>query len=464
MNRIGSTIFKRSLAFSAAKCAPTLTASSRDRIRNLIDATVAKTENFPSGASAALTNSKGENLITHASGSIDLKSSIPMTEESMVWLGSGSKISTVIACLQLAEKGVISLDNPEDVNKWLPELKNYLLLSKDTELENGRYVLKPKTKPITLRQMLTHSAGFGYPMFDENLKYFAKDFGIDWLAKVDMHLPLVHEPGEGWTYGIGIDWAGVLISRAVDKPLETILQENIFQPLGIKNVTMRPNKNAHAHNVVECITRDKENKKNYTIPHLFGDSLSDSILTKESHKDFGGCGIFAQPSEYIKIFATILNKGVSPHTGGYLLSEKTIEEMFTNQFPDIPLDADRSPMTSIDPGIKRDPKVLPTTGVPPRNWGLSWYLNPEKFSTGRSANSAFWCGLGHIFYWVDRERDVTGFIGSSLITRSFPDYDMWKLFGEFETEVYKGLQDSKPISMELMDNPQENSFSSTVKL
>ena len=464
MNRIGSTFFRRSFGFSATKWAPTLAASSRDRIKNLVDATVAKTESFPSGACVTLTNSKGENLITHASGNIDLKSSIPMTEESMVWLGSGSKIVTTIACLQLAEKGVVSLDDPEDVNKWLPELKNYLLLSKDTELENGRYVLKPKNKSITLRQLLTHNAGFGYPIFDRSLKYFANNFGIDWLAKTSIHLPLVHEPGEGWTYGVGIDWAGILISRAVDKPLETILQENIFRPLGIKNVTMRPSQDDHTHKVVECITRDKGSKKNYTIPHIFGDSFSDSILTKESHKDFGGCGLFAQPSEYIKIFATILNKGVSPHTSGYLISEKTIEEMFTNQFPNTPLDADRSPMTSLDPGIDRHPKVMTTTGIPPRNWGISWFLNPEKFSTGRSANSAFWCGFGHIFYWVDRERDVTGFFGSSLISNPFPDYDVWKLFGEFETEAHKGLQDSRAVSPELVDNSQENLFSNTVKL
>jgi len=304
---------------NSTKQAPKLTASSANRIRNVIDVTVAETENFPSGACVTLTNSKGENLITHASGTLGLESDVPMTEESMVWLGSGSKIVTVIACLQLAEKRVVSLDDPEDVNKWLPELKNYLLLSKDTKPENSHYVLTPTTKSITLRQLLTHQAGFAYPLFDRNLKHFANNFGIDWLAKTNIHLPLVHEPGEGWTYGVGVDWAGILISRAVDKPLETILQENIFQPLGIKNVTMRPSQDGNAHNLVECVTRDKGSKKIYTTPHLFGDSLSDSIVTKESHKDFGGCGLFAKPSEYIKIFATILNKGVSPHTGGYLL-------------------------------------------------------------------------------------------------------------------------------------------------
>jgi CubicO group peptidase (beta-lactamase class C family) len=382
----------------------------------------------------------------------------------MMWLGSGSKIVTVIACLQLAEKGLISLDNPEDVNKWLSELKNYFLISKDTDPENGRYVLKPKTKAVTLRHLLNHQAGFGYPIFEQKLKYFANNFGIDWVAKNSIHLPLVHEPGEGWTYGVGIDWAGIMISRVLDKPLETIFQENIFEPLGIKHVTMRPSKDDYAHRVMECATHDKKTNKIYTIPHLYGDSLSDSILTNEAHKDFGGSGLFAQPSEYIKIFATILNNGVSPHTGSYLLSEKSIEEMFTNQFPEIPMDTPRTPMGSLDPGIERHPKLLTNNGLPPRNWGLSWFLNPEKFSTGRSANSAFWCGFGHIFYWVDRERDVTGFVGSSLISNPFPDYDVWKLFGEFETEVYNGLEDSKVISPELIDSPRERLFSPTARL
>ena len=153
------------LLSNSTKRAPKLTASSANRIRNLIDATVAETENFPSAACVTLTNSKGENLITHASGTLGLESDVPMTEESMVWIGSGSKIVTVIACLQLAEKGVVSLDDPEDVNKWLPELKNYLLLSKDTKPENNHYVLNPTTKSITLRQLLTHQAGFAYPLF-----------------------------------------------------------------------------------------------------------------------------------------------------------------------------------------------------------------------------------------------------------------------------------------------------------
>lgn len=146
MIAIESQTSKPLLFSNSTKQAPKLTASSAKKIRNLIDATVAETENFPSGACVTLTNSKGENLITHASGTLGLESDVPMTEESMVWLGSGSKIVTVIACLQLAEKEVVSLDDPEDVNKWLPELKNYLVLTNDTNATNGHHVLKKRLK------------------------------------------------------------------------------------------------------------------------------------------------------------------------------------------------------------------------------------------------------------------------------------------------------------------------------
>lgn len=448
MSTVESPTFENFIDPSSKLRAPKLSASSAEKIKKIIDSSITKAEDSVPGICVTLSNTKGENLFTHAAGTISLESDVPMTEESMIWLASGSKIVTAIASLRYVEKGLVSLDDPDDVDKWLPELKNYLILSKQGDRKNPTYSLKPKTKRITLRQLLTHNCGFGYPLFDKALKPYSEDFGIHWMAKNHMHLPLVHEPGEKWTYGIGIDWAGILISRLADKTLEDIFQENIFRPLGITSMTMRPTKEDHAHRVLQCSRRDKITGKVTTCPNVLGDTLSDSVVTNEDHNDHGGSGVFAQPSDYIKLFATILNKGVSPHTGYQLLSENTIEKMFTDQFPDTPIDAERTPITSLDPGVDFHPVVMTTNGVPPRSWGISWFINPEKFSTGRSAKSAFWCGFGNMFYWIDRERGITGLVGTHLLSNPFPDRQIWKIFGQFETEVYKGLEDSKTIPKE----------------
>ena len=87
---------------------------------------------------------------------------------------------------------------------------------------------------MTLRQLLIHHSGFGYPVFDKRLKSFANDFGIDSLAKNNIHLPLVHEPGEGWIYGVGIDWAGILISRAEINLWKPFFKKISFSPLESK--------------------------------------------------------------------------------------------------------------------------------------------------------------------------------------------------------------------------------------
>lgn len=137
---------------------------------------------------------------------------------------------------------------------------------------------------------------------------------------------------------------------------------------------MRLTKEEHAHRMLQCSTRDQKTGKVILCLNLLGDTISDSIVSKKGHIYLGENRFFAQPSDYIKLFATILNNSVSPHTGYHLLFKPTIKEMLTDQFPDIPIDAKRTSMTLLDPVIDLSLACITTNGVPPGSQGISWFF------------------------------------------------------------------------------------------
>jgi CubicO group peptidase (beta-lactamase class C family) len=106
-----------------------------------------------------------------------------------------------VAVMQLVERGVLSLDDSAQVESLCPELKAVQVLKADG-------TLVPKKRGITLRMLLSHTAGFGYTFFNEKLRDFSRPAGWDEFSglEFDIKQPLVHQPGEGWEYGLGIDW------------------------------------------------------------------------------------------------------------------------------------------------------------------------------------------------------------------------------------------------------------------
>lgn len=137
----------------------------------------------------------------------------------------------------------------------------------------------------------------------------------------------------------------------------------------------------------------------------------------------------------IEILAVLLNNGTSPKTHKQLLKPETVEEMFRNQIPHLPLLKKK-----VIPGAKPDlanpaTGFHPTSDDDPQGWGLSFLLSGGP--SGRSQGSAQWFGIANLSWWCDRQKGLAGIICSQILP--FGDFNLFNLFYDVETEIYKGL-------------------------
>ena len=152
-----------------------LKASAVDDLKSQIDGVTNDPEGAP-GVVYAAVNKKGDMIFEHASGKTGFGKDDPMTMESVFWIASCTKMITGIACMQLVEQGKLKLDDSESVYKLCPELKAVKVLQDDGKLVE-------KEKDITLRMLLSHTAGFGYGFFNKKLMDHYGSLGVDQLSR-----------------------------------------------------------------------------------------------------------------------------------------------------------------------------------------------------------------------------------------------------------------------------------------
>ncbi len=172
---------------------------------------------------------------TGAFGTRDSKSGIAVTPESMFMIASMTKPVTSVAAMQLVEQGKLKLDEP--ASTYIPELgKLDVLHGFDTA--TGKPILKPATKPVTLRTLLTHTSGFAYDTWFADMLRWEKEAGVSLpLGTVAPLTPLMFEPGTRWQYGTSADWSGRLVETVSGLTLEQYFQKNILGPLGMKDTS-----------------------------------------------------------------------------------------------------------------------------------------------------------------------------------------------------------------------------------
>lgn len=252
-------------------------------------------------------------------------------------------------------------------------------------------------------------------------------------------MPLVKQPGEGWEYGTGIDWAGIVLERATGVRLNDWIQNNIMEPLALKAVNMFPTAemkrdlaSMHQRWPGDSSKRSEERDHVYREP-----LLAESGEDRERLFHSGGAGCFAKPTEYVQILAALLNDGKSPITGARILQEDTVKMMWKNQIRDMP-DFARQGI----PDAKREhtnstPELYPQDGSPGQGWGLSFMLTQEPGATGRGRNTAWWAGIANLFWWCDREKGVAGMIASQMMP--FLDPNILGQWVACESAVYASV-------------------------
>ncbi|GAA6041492.1 hypothetical protein JCM8097_001903 [Rhodosporidiobolus ruineniae] len=342
-------------------------------------------------------------------------------EDSIFELYSCTKLVGTIAALQLVEQGKINLD--ADASVYLPELKAVKLFKgwEDPE-EKTKPILVENNKPISCRQLITHSAGFVYYFNDlENIPALAKALDIqatpygEKATPEDLYkMPLLHEPGSTWKYGTSIDWLTRIVEMVSGLDLESYLQKNIFGPLGITDISFEPNP--------------------AQMDMAFGDAADTSKPYRfapnppmhPQHR-YGGAGLKGSAPSYLRLLRCILRGGELD--GARILEQETVDSMFEPQLEGKPAQDLRDWVwKDSDPFSKRAGKSLPDS-----NWGLGGHLSGTGLASGRGARSLAWSGAAVI----DRERDVCYTYFTNLLPWGADQvFDAWH---ELETQLYKGL-------------------------
>lgn len=337
-----------------------------------------------------------------------------MTADSVFWIASMTKAVTSTAAMQQVEAGKVGLDQP--VGGILPELRSPQVLEGFDP--SGAPKLRPAKRPITLRHLLTHTAGFSYDVWNADIGRYMKVAGIPGVitCKNDaLKTPLVADPGERWEYGINIDWAGKLVERLSSQDLETYFRERIFGPLGMKDTAFKLGP-SQRERLVAMHARGP------------GGTLKPIPFEIPQNPEFhmGGGGLYATGPDYLRFLQVFLHGGSLD--GARILKPETVALMEQNQIGE--LDVRR--LDTVAPEASNDAEFFP--GMP-KKWSLAFLINTEEAPTGRSAGSLAWAGLGNTYFWIDPKRRVTGLILTQLLP--FADAEVLDLFARFERGVYE---------------------------
>ena len=364
----------------------------------------------------AMAATGNEVIYQGAFGKRDLSKDDAMTTDSVFWIASMTKAVTTAAGMQLVEQGKLSLDEP--IGKVLPDLASPQVL--DGFDAKGEPKLRSAKKPITLRHLMTHTAGFAYDMWNGDMvKYLEKTGtpGITTCQNAALKTPLMTDPGTRWEYGTNIDFVGKAVEAVSGKRLDAYLQDHMFTPLGMNDAGFKISDSM---------------RKRLVGMHARGEdgTLATIPFELEQAPEFhmGGGGLYGTAADYIKFTQMILNKGRG--NGNQLLKPETVALMGQNNIGDLTM----GKMTTAIGWATNDVDLYPDIV---KKWGLSFLINTAKTPEGRSAGSLAWAGLANTYFWIDPVRNVAGVILMQLLP--FADHKCLEAFAGFERGVYAGL-------------------------
>src|SRR6195256_1691757 len=364
----------------------------------------------------AMAASGSEIIYQGAYGKRDLSKDDAMTTDSGFWIASMTKAITAAGAMQLVEQGKLSLEAP--IGTVLPDLASPQVL--EGFESQGEPKLRPARNPITLRHLMTHTAGFAYNMWNGDMVQYLEKTGTPGITtcKNDaLKAPLMTDPGTRWEYGTSIDFVGKAVEAASGKRLDAYLRDHLFTPLGMSDTGFKIG-DAQRQRLVGMHARGEDG------------SLAPIPFELEQNPEFhmGGGGLYGTAADYIKFTQMILNKGRG--NGNQLLKPETVALMGQNHIGDLTI----GKMPTMAPMYTNDVDLYPDIV---KKWGLSFLINTAKTPEGRSAGSLAWAGLANTYFWIDPARNVAGVILMQLLP--FADKKCLEGFAGFESGIYAGL-------------------------
>lgn len=356
----------------------------------------------------------------------------PLRADAVLKLGSATKLITSIALLQCIDAGLLAIDEP--ITHVLPELHHSPILERGGEDGSSNPTTRPNTTDITPRHLLAHTSGLGYWFTNPLLAQWKAARGI---ADADartvperLAYPLVFEPGHGWLYGCGLDWAGVAVSRVNGGvSLEAYMVEHIWKPVG----RTAPFPTFHIAQHPEYQSRLMQSAKRTSSDGGGGGGLAhapDMAYCAGLDDDEGGAGLAATMGDFLAVLHDLISD--TPR----LLKPATIAAMFEAQLPrrhdspGLPMLRQLRPAWDIVAGSVDSEEV---------NHGLGgMLLLGEAADLGQPEGLLCWGGSPNIVWFVDRERGVVGFFGTQVAP--FGDKGVRELVDGWKKDFWGGLK------------------------
>ena len=336
----------------------------------------------------ALVFHKGKIVLDKAYGYADIRSKTPMQTNSIFRIASMTKAIVSIGVLQLVDKGIVQLDDP--IEKYIPAFTK----QKVAIIKGAGFELIDKNRSITIRDLLTHQSGISsadeYPKYKNLFIQYGLDQGLN-LGFKNLEeevnqiaaMPLVHQPGARFSYGLSTNVLGRLIEIVSRQGLDYYLQKNILVPLEMKD-TYFYLPDEKKNRLVKTYFKTTANQLEEVDTALFPINYP---LQKDRQYFSAIGGLVSTTHDYLKFLNCLLNEGVASK-GKKIISKLILDQFWTNQLGD---------------------KTFIFGGFPsPNNFGLGVGLTTTK---GQSMNNAsvgsfFWGGAFNTAYMVDKERGL----------------------------------------------------------
>ena len=340
----------------------------------------------------------------------DMAAGSRMSTDTDFRIASMVKLLTSIAALQLVERGKLKLDKPAgNIDPTLGSAQ--VLAGFDAR---GVPQLRPAQKPVTLRNLLTHTSGLSYPLWDPNVgRYLKRARRNPALPR----MPLMFEPGSRWAYGGSLDRVGRMVEIAGGQSLDRYFSDHITGPLGMNDTGFSLTEKQHAR------------QASLHVRDATGKLLPQPLEKPHVPKAFsGGGGIYSTAPDYLTLLQALLNGGSFRETR--ILRPETVALMSTNQIGNL----EAGILKTTNPALSNDVDFFP--GVRLR-WGLGHMINIDPVPDGRKAGSLTWAGLFNTYYWIDPTMRIAGVIMMQILP--FADRQALKAYRQFERGICRAL-------------------------
>ncbi|HEX4740429.1 MAG TPA: serine hydrolase domain-containing protein [Caulobacteraceae bacterium] len=352
-------------------------------------------------------------------GKASLASGAPMARDEIFRIYSMSKPITGVAMMILFEEGKWKLDDP--VTKFVPEFKDLKVLAQDP---SGNVVLEPMRRAPTMREIMSHTAGFGYGLSDNNPvdrmfrdKHILGSQGLKQMIDRVATIPLKFQPGTDWSYSVGVDVQGYIVEKISGESLGQFLDEHIFKPLKMKDTAFYTGPE-RASRLAALYIGDPKTGGIVEATSLFGETAPD--YTKPPLMESGGGGLLSTTTDFARFCQMLLNGGELD--GVRILSPATVQLMGTNVIPkDVLVKSNGTAGEGFNEAV---------------GFGLDFMVvkDPRAAGSLEGKDTMSWGGAAGTWFWIDPTNDIV-FVG--MIQRMGGTGE--DLGGEARTLTYQAL-------------------------